>query len=283
MTSESPIVLITGCSDGGIGSALCKEFAAKGCKVYATARRVEAMSTLESHPNVERMRLDVTDQASVQSAVDSIVEKDGRIDVLVNNAGMTCSGPVIDIDLESIQRTFDTNVFGIVRTCKAAIPHMAARKSGTIVNIGSVLGDIPMPFAGIYASTKAAVRSLTESLYMECRPLGIAVVHVNAGGARTNIVKNMGAHHAVPPTTLYGPYAAVIQEEFDPGRTEKATRPEEFARVVVKGALPARSGGTPERVVWVGAGSSFVKAIRWLPKGFVLRLLWNQLVEKRRQ
>ena len=138
-----------------------------------------------------------------------------------------------------------------------------------------------MPFSGIYASTKAAVRSLTESLYMECRPLGIAVVHVNAGGARTNIVKNMGAHHAVPPTTLYAPYEAVIREEFDPARTDKATPPEEFARVVVRGALPAR--GSPDRVVWVGAGSSFVKVIRWLPKGFILRLLWNQFVEKRKQ
>ncbi|KAI0660642.1 NAD-P-binding protein [Cubamyces menziesii] len=280
MSTSKPVVLVTGCSKGGIGFSLCKEFAAKGCKVYATARRIEAMTTL-THPNIERARLDVTDDASMQSVFDSIVEKEGRIDILVNNAGMTCSGPVVDIDLESVQRTFDTNVFGIVRTCKAAVPHMAARKSGTIVNIGSIVGEIPMPFAGIYASTKAAVRSLTESLYMECLPLGIAVVHVNAGGARTNIIKNMGAHHAVPPTTLYAPYAAVIQEEFDPARTDKATTPEEFARTVAKSVLPTRA--TPDRVVWVGAGSTIVRVIRWLPKGFLLRLLWNQLVEKRKQ
>ncbi|CDO73060.1 hypothetical protein BN946_scf185007.g114 [Trametes cinnabarina] len=278
MSTQQKVVLVTGCSDGGIGSALCKQYAATGCKVYASARRVEAMRTL-THPNIERTRMDVTDEASIQAAVDQIIEKDGRIDILVNNAGMTCSGPVAEVELERIQRTFDTNVFGIIRTARVVIPHMAARKSGTIVNIGSILAQTPLPFAGIYASSKAAVHSLTETLYMECIPLGIAVVLVNAGGARTNIIKNMGQQFDIPSTTLYAPYEEIIREEFDPKRTEQGSPPEDIARVVVAKSLAAK----PDRHIAVGAGSFLVNNILpWFPRGVLLRMLWNFLVEKKR-
>ncbi|KAI0673707.1 NAD-P-binding protein [Trametes maxima] len=277
-SAQQKVVLVTGCSEGGIGASLCLEYASQGCKVYATARRLEAMSTL-THPNIEHLRLDITDEASVNTVVDTIIQKEGRIDILVNNAGMTCSGPVIDVDLERIKQTYDTNVFGIIRTAKAVIPHMAARKSGTIVNIGSVVGEVPVPFAGIYASSKAAVHSLTDALYMECRPLGISVVLVGAGGVRTNIIKNMGAHFGAPSTsTLYGAYADVIRGEFDPARTANATPPERFARVVVGKSL-ARA---PERYVSVGAGSTLMRVLSWLPRGFLLRFLWGQLAEKPR-
>ncbi|KAI0652432.1 NAD-P-binding protein [Trametes meyenii] len=277
-SAQQKVVLVTGCSEGGIGASLCLEYASQGCKVYATARRLEAMSTL-THSNIEHLRLDITDETSVKTVVDTIVEKEGRIDILVNNAGMTCSGPVIDVDLERIKQTYDTNVFGIIRTAKAVIPHMAARKSGTIVNIGSVVGEVPVPFAGIYASSKAAVHSITDALYMECLPLGISVVLVGAGGVRTNIIKNMGAHLGVPTaSTLYGAYADVIRGEFDPARTASATPPERFAKVVVGKSL-ARA---PERYISVGAGSSLMRMLLWLPRGFLLRFLWGQLAEKPR-
>ncbi|KAI0828930.1 NAD-P-binding protein [Trametes gibbosa] len=272
------VVLVTGCSEGGIGFSLCKEFASQGCKVYASARRIEAMASL-TDANIEKIRLDVTDEGGVKAAVDGIVEKEGRIDVLVNNAGMTCSGPVAEVSLERIQQTYNTNVFGIIRTSRAVLPHMAARKSGTIVNIGSVVGEVPVPFAGLYASSKAAVHSLTQALYMECLPLGIAVVLVGAGGARTNIIKNMDAQLNGPPTSaLYPEYEAVIGAEFDPGRADGATSPEDFARVVVQKSLAK----APERFVAVGAGSTAMRIMAWLPRGWVLRLLWNQLVEKKR-
>ncbi|KAI0639987.1 NAD-P-binding protein [Trametes polyzona] len=269
------VVLVTGCSEGGIGFALCKEYAAQGCKVYATARRVEAMNKLV-HPNIERLRMDVTDESNIASVVAEVVEQEGRIDILVNNAGVGCSGPVVEVDFERILQTYNTNVFGILRTAKAVIPHMAARKSGTIVNIGSVAGEMPLPFSGIYASSKAAVHSLTASLHMECRPLGVAVVLVAAGGVRTNITSNASAHFRVPPGSLYAGYPEAVLGGFDPEQTAGAMPAEEFARVVVGRSLAE----APARVVSVGQGAGMARAVAWLPRGVLLRLLWSQFVEK---
>ena len=140
----------------------CEEYASRGCKVYATARRLESMDALKQ-PNIEKLVLDVTDNDNVQAVVNTIVEKEGRIDILVNNAGVLCigmlehafpatsidrnagavrrtlfAGPMIDVSMDVIQKAYDANVFSVIRMCKAVIPHMAARKSGTIVNISSI-------------------------------------------------------------------------------------------------------------------------------------------------
>ncbi|KAI0714969.1 NAD-P-binding protein [Earliella scabrosa] len=271
------VVLITGCSDGGIGSALATEFASKGCKVYATSRRLESMQEL-THSNIERVPMDVTDDASVQAAVGQIVQKEGRIDILVNNAGMTCSGPVIDINMDRIQQTFDTNVFGMIRTCRAVIPHMAARKSGAIINIGSLVGEFPSPFAGIYSASKAALHSLSDALYMECTPFNISVVLITSGGARSNIIKNMNEHWTVPSTTLYTDYIDVIRDMFDPVHALKVTPIDEYARELVARTLKS----SPPRHIVMGYGTTLFNFLKWLPRGFLYRLLWDRNVEKRR-
>lgn len=133
-----------------------------------------------------------------------------------------------------------------------------------------------MPFAGIYCASKAAVHSLTEALYMECQPLRIAVVLVKAGGVRTNIIANMGAHFSVPPTALYTEYEGVIAGEFDPARMARAPRPEDFARAVA-GKTLARA---PARVVGGGLGSTVMGILEWFPRGWLLRTLWSQMAEK---
>ncbi len=134
----------------------CAKYASRGCKVYATARRMEAMDGLKQ-PNVEKLVLDVTDEENVRDVVETIISREGRIDVLVNNAGVLCigmpqcflvisryslitelAGPVIDVSMDVIQKAYDANVFSVIRMCKAVIPYMAARKSGTIVQISSV-------------------------------------------------------------------------------------------------------------------------------------------------
>ncbi|RPD65150.1 NAD-P-binding protein [Lentinus tigrinus ALCF2SS1-6] len=271
------VVLVTGCSAGGIGFALCQEFAARGCKVYATARRLDAMATL-THPNIAQLRMDVTDDASVKAAIAELIEREGHIDILVNNAGMTCTGPVIDVDDERIQRAFDTNVFGVVRTSRAVIPHMAARKSGSIVNIGSFVGELTLPFAGIYAGTKAALHAITDALYMECRPFNISVVLVSSGGAQSDIIKRENQNAGPPPTTLFTNYLDVIRARFDPNATSAGTPLDQYARELVGKVLRT----DPPRYFAIGYGSTMIWVLRQFPRGFVYRLLWNQMVEKPR-
>lgn len=146
--------------------------------------------------------------------------------------------------------------------------------------LNSTCPPSPVPFAGIYASTKAAVHSLTQALYMECLPLGIAVVLVGAGGARTNIVKNMDAqvNGSPPSSALYPEYEGVIAAEFDPARAASAMLPEDVARVIVRKSLAS----APERYVSVGSGATAMGVMTWLPRGWVLRFLWGQLAEKKK-
>ncbi|KAI8983172.1 oxidoreductase [Trametes punicea] len=242
------VVLVTGCSSGGIGSAICEEYASRGCKVYATARRLEAMDGFK-HP-VERLQLDVTDDKSVHEAVQTIIDREGRIDILVNNAGVLCTGPIIDIPMEEIQRAYDANVFSVIRMCKAVIPHMAARKSGTIVNISSIQAHIPTPWAGIYASSKAAMQSLTETLYMECTPLDISVVLVVTGAVRSNLAANrLRTFAGLPPDSLYTRYLPNILERTNMSQDADSIPTAEYARHVVDSSLKAR----PPRSIMLGA------------------------------
>jgi len=137
----------------------CEEFAHQGCKVYATSRRIETIADF-SNESIEKLALDVTSDESVHNALNFILEKEGRIDVVVNNAGVTApgnspsnrsgqystkflfEGPLIDQSLKSVKRLFDTNTFAILRICKVAVPIMAKQQSGTIVNIGSIMGNM---------------------------------------------------------------------------------------------------------------------------------------------
>ncbi|KAG6862162.1 hypothetical protein C0995_004244 [Termitomyces sp. Mi166 len=137
----SRVVLVTGCSTGGIGFALCHEFARQGCKVYATSRKVETIGEF-SYPSVEKLGLDVTDDAGVESVVKHIIETEGKIDIVVNNAGYFSAGPLIDQTIEDVKTNFDTNTFAVLRVARAVIPFMAKRRSGVIVNIGSIVGEM---------------------------------------------------------------------------------------------------------------------------------------------
>ncbi|TFK88664.1 NAD-P-binding protein [Polyporus arcularius HHB13444] len=275
--SSPRVVIVTGCSAGGIGSALCAEFAKRGCKVYATARRLEAMASL-THANIEHLRMDVTDDNSVNSAIEEVIQKEGRIDMLVNNAGVICSGSIIDVPLETIQRTFDANVFGAIRTSRAVIPHMASRKSGTIVNVGSFLAELPMPFSGIYAASKAALHSITDALYMECLPFNVSVVLVSSGGAQSQAIGRDRENSGLPPTTLYADYIDVIREQTDPGRSAMGTPLNQYSQELVGRVLKQ----CPPRYVSVGYGTTIVWLLQWLPRGFLYRLIWNYVIEKRR-
>jgi len=271
--SLARVALVTGCSKGGIGYALCEEFAAQGCKVYATARRIESMEGFTS-PNIERLRLDVNNDESVREVVESIIAKEGKIDIVVNNAGVASSGPVIDIPIESIRTAFDTNVLSIVRVSKAVIPHMAAQHSGVIVNMGSIAGDTPTPFGGIYSATKAGVKLLSETLYMECAPFNVHVVHISAGSVRSNIVNNV--QFKLPEDSIYAPWVDGIYRRINASQGPNALPTEVFAKKVVS----AVTRSSPPRYISLGGNSTLFAVFNWMPRGWLLRFLWTKIAGK---
>jgi NADP-dependent 3-hydroxy acid dehydrogenase YdfG len=200
----SKAVLITGCSSG-IGHATAARLAGEGWKVYASARRPEALSDL-AELGCETLALDVTDESSMRAAVDVVTEAEGAVGVLVNNAGYSQSGAVETVPIDQARRQFETNVFGLIRMCQLVLPGMRERGAGTIVNIGSMGGRLTFPGGGIYHATKYAVEAISDALRFEVRGFGVDVVLIEPG----LIVTNFGeaAAGAVSAATgEEGPYA----------------------------------------------------------------------------
>lgn len=184
MSSFVKVVLVTGGSSG-LGRSICLRLAATGHVVYGTSRKVDAST--EQPPGFHLVAMDVTDEASVQAAVERIVQREGRIDVVVNNAGLGIQGAVEDITPELAQRLFDTNVLGPHRVCRAVLPHMRQRSKGLIINISSIAANFGLPYRGFYSASKAALDRYSESLATEVDRFGIAVVTVQPGEFNTNI------------------------------------------------------------------------------------------------
>ncbi|MFF9496356.1 oxidoreductase [Streptomyces flaveolus] len=175
--------LVTGASSG-IGEATALKLIALGYTVYGAARRTDRLHKLAER-GVRPLAMDVTDDESMRSGVSRIVTETGRIDVLVNNAGYGSYGALEDVSQEEARRQFDVNVFGAVRLTQMVLPHMRARRSGTVVNVTSMGGKIYTPLGGWYHGTKFALEALSDCLRMEVRPFGIDVVVIEPGGIRT--------------------------------------------------------------------------------------------------
>ncbi|WP_210637615.1 oxidoreductase [Streptomyces sp. GESEQ-13] len=175
--------LVTGASSG-IGEATALKLIGLGYTVYGAARRTDRLLRLAER-GVRPLAMDVTDDDSMRSGVDRIVAETGRIDVLVNNAGYGSYGAREDVPQEEARRQFDVNVFGAVRLTQLVLPHMRARRSGTVVNVTSMGGKIHTPLGGWYHGTKFALEALSDCLRMEARPFGIDVVVIEPGGIRT--------------------------------------------------------------------------------------------------
>jgi NAD(P)-dependent dehydrogenase (short-subunit alcohol dehydrogenase family) len=177
-------VLITGVSSG-FGRSAVQLFHTNGWNVIATMRSPEKETELTKLDGVLITKLDVTDNASIQSAVAQGIERFGAIDVLVNNAGYGALGALEPATQEDIKKQFDVNVFGLIAVTQAVLPVMRKQKAGTIINISSVGGRITFPFSSLYHATKFAVEGLTESLQYELNPLGIHLKLVEPGGYKT--------------------------------------------------------------------------------------------------
>lgn len=178
-------ILITEASSG-IGAATARHFQANGWNVVATMRNPSGETDLDGLEKVRLTRLDVTDAGSISTAVAEGIERFGSIDVLLNNAGYGAYGALEAFTMDRIRRQFDTNVIGLMEVTKAVLPHMRQNRSGTIINISSIGGQITFPLGSLYHGTKFAVEGLSEALHYELEPLGIRVRIVQPGMIKTN-------------------------------------------------------------------------------------------------
>jgi NAD(P)-dependent dehydrogenase (short-subunit alcohol dehydrogenase family) len=192
------IILITGVSSG-FGKESARLLAEAGHTVYGTVRR-----DCETDESVNVIRMDLTDPASIKSAVETVIEKEGRIDVLINNAAMHSAGPVETIPEEFIKLQLDTNFMGMVRMTRALLPHMRKQGSGTIINFSSIGGLMGLPFHAFYSACKFAIEGFSEALRMEVRQFNINVVLINPGDFNTN--NTVARRKFLSPTGKEDPY-----------------------------------------------------------------------------
>ncbi len=222
---DSNVVLVTGASSG-IGKACAERLAGLGHKVYGTSRKAAG----KAGP-VDMISMDVTQDASVADGVARILKAEGRIDALVNNAGYGIAGAAEETSLQEAQQQFDTNFFGMFRVTKAVLPGMRERRSGLIVNMGSIAGLISIPFQSFYCATKFAIEGFTEALRMEVRPFGIRVALLEPGDHRTgftgNRVRTKESQGASPYREKFDAALGVMERD-----EQKGPGPEAIARQV---------------------------------------------------
>ncbi|XP_058781525.1 short-chain dehydrogenase RED1-like [Vicia villosa] len=232
---SKPVVLITGCSGGGIGHALARSFAANNCIVVATSRSRSTMVDLEDDPKFFLQKLDIQSDESVNRAVETVLNKFGRIDILVNNAGVPCFGPIADLPLSAIKNTFETNVFGSLRMIQAVVPHMAARKQGKIVNVGSIVALAPRPWSGAYAASKAALHALTDTLRLELSLFGIDVINVVPGLVKSNMLNSgISTYNSMSEWKLFKPLEAGFRKAHElTEKSQSSTPTDEYAKHTV--------------------------------------------------
>jgi NAD(P)-dependent dehydrogenase (short-subunit alcohol dehydrogenase family) len=254
--SSSKVVFVTGVSSG-IGRATAVRFAQRGCKVFGSVRDLEKAPAI---PGVELVEMDVRDAASVKRAVDAIIGKAGRIDVLVNSAGGTMLGAVEETSVPEAQALFDTNVFGILRTIQAVLPHMRQQRSGRIINVSSVLGFLPAPYMGLYSASKHAVEGMSETLDHEVRNFGVRVVLVEPSYTRTNL--DLNAPQAAAPIAAYDVDRGLASKAIV-RNLQGAPGPDSVAATIVNAAF----SGWAMRRTPKGEASLLRKLRRFMPAG----------------
>jgi NADP-dependent 3-hydroxy acid dehydrogenase YdfG len=230
-------VLITGCSSG-IGAATAARLAASGWDVWASARRPETLADLAA-AGCRTVALDVTDDASMAAAVDTVLAASGRIDALVNNAGYSQSGALESVDVADVRRQFETNVFGLIRLTQLVLPGMRAQGSGRIVNIGSMGGKLTFPGGGAYHASKYAVEALSDALRFEVAGFGVQVVLIEPGLITTEFDAKVEA--GMQGLLEEGPYArfnaavlASTKEAYAGPMAKLGGPPEAVAKVIEK-------------------------------------------------
>lgn len=255
------IALVTGASSG-IGLVTAQSLVKAGYQVFGTSRKPVADAS-----GITMLVCDVTDEASVKSLVDEIVKRVGRIDLVVNNAGIGLLGGAEESSISQAQRLFDVNVFGVARVVNAVLPVMRAQKSGRIINMSSILGLIPSPFNAFYASTKHAIEGYSESIDHEVRQFGIRVVLVEPGVTRTSFEENL--------TRADRPLDTYAQER---ARSEALMRTwvnaGDAPQVVADAVVKAATAKAPKLRYSAGKQSHQVRTLRrYMPESMVDKIL----------
>lgn len=234
------VILITGASSG-IGYEAAQRLSRRGCKVYAAARRLELMEPLRKE-GIVSVRLDVCDAESMRQCVDTVLQAEGRIDVLINNAGYGYFGAVENVSDAEARRQLEVNVFGLAALCRLVIPVMRQQGSGRIVNTSSIAGLAVFPFGGWYHVSKYSVEALSDALRMELRPFGIRVSMIEPGGIKTDWGLIAADHLRESSTGT--PYEAVALQEADLMHKGYSghflTKPTAVARAIERAALSRR-------------------------------------------
>lgn len=255
------VALVTGASSG-IGLVTAHSLVNAGYRVFGTSRKQVAGT-----PGITMLVCDVTDDASVQALIAEILEQAGRIDLMVNNAGIGLLGGAEESSIAQAQRLFDVNVFGVARVVNAVLPVMRKQKSGRIVNMSSILGLIPSPYNAFYASTKHAIEGYSESLDHEVRDFGIRVVLVQPGVTRTSFEENLT--RADQPLPVYDSERA-RSEALMRRWVEAGDAPQVVADMVVTAATAKK----PKLRYSAGKQSRQVRLLRrYLPERLVDRIL----------
>ncbi len=244
-TTEKELVwFITGCSTG-FGHELAKQTLEHGYPTVVTARNVEDIKDLAADPHSFALKLDVTDRDQAEKAVKAAIDKFGRIDVLVNNAGIGYFAAVEESEEDEVRKMFDVNVFGLSRMIHLALPGMRKHRSGCIVNISSLAGICTMPSLGYYNATKFAVEGLSGALAKEVEPLGIKVMVVEPSGFRTDWA-GRSADESKHQIDDYGPTAGEARQHLRAISGKQAGDPVRAAQAIIEAV---ESGSPPHHLL----------------------------------
>src|SRR6187200_2267712 len=260
--SMSKTILITGASHG-FGRDTAETLFRAGHTVYASMRGAQGKNREAAEAlrklGIKTVELDVSDDASVEAGVKNVLAEAGKIDVLVNNAGITSVGVTEAFTAEQAKVIFDTNVIGLLRVTRAVLPSMRQKRDGLIINIGSILGRVTFPFSGIYGASKFAVEALTDSLRYEVSQFGVEVVAVQPSVYPTNFFTNSQTPAGTEVTKSYGEVGqipdAMVKTLIATFEDKDAPNPHDVAEAIVKLVGQAKGGRAVRTVVGAPFGS----------------------------
>ncbi|KAI1452125.1 NAD(P)-binding protein [Annulohypoxylon moriforme] len=263
MSNSKRSVLITGCSDGGVGAALAVAFYMAGLHVYATVRNPAKAQGLAAL-GIQVLTLDVLSPSSIAACVEEVPS----LDILVNNAGEYYPMPVVDLDIAEAKKSFDLNLWSPIAVTQAFLPLLLkSSEGGMIVNHTSAAAVIPIPFQATYNAAKAALSMFTDNLRLEIQGFGVKVVELKSGVLKSNLVRNAQGSHttSLPEGSIYEPAREIIDRWLEKKELQDAGSPTDpWAEDVVRDLL----GRNPSPVIWRGQGAWIARLMSVMPFGW---------------